>query len=331
MDDDARRALDVLARALGGKKPQEPTSPKISELWVRYWREFARHQKSARDKKRIGEQLVERFGEREALTLTTADCEDYRDWRRARPTRLGGEAKPATLNRELAQLRHMLNWALRAGLIRYNPIALVKMEREHNVRRSKIRTEEQLQQVLAHCNRTIRALALVLVDSGPRRMEAINLRWDEFDHHTGVLELFDTKNDEPRRPRLSRRALQAVLALPRLGPHVFANWREGPWFGKRLDPTTALRHIQRAFTLAGVSPAHGERWNVHLLRHTFFYRSRVRDKLPEKMAMKQAGHRTRSAFDRYGIGDDSELEEMYRVVDKNIAAETRKLGKKKGT
>lgn len=326
-DAQLRAALDLVAKAALGNASASPVSPTIETLNSRYWREHARHQKSARDKKRIGDLLVARFGKREALSLSTADCEDYRDWRRQQPTRLGGPAKPATLNHELAQLRHMLNWAVRAGTLKYNPIAQVKMEREHNVRRSHMRTEEQFQSVLTHMNQTIRALAIVFVDSGPRRMEAIDLRWDDFDHKTGVLELFDTKNDEPRRPRLSKRALEAVLALPRLGPHVFANWRRGPWYGKRVDPSTALRQVQKAFKLAGVPAAAGERWNLHLLRHTFFRRSRVRDKLPEKMVMKQAGHKTRSAFDRYGIGDDSELEEMYRVADANIAREMRELRK----
>jgi integrase len=329
MSEDAavRAALDVLTRAALGKKAAPPASPKIAALWLRYWREFARHQKSARDKKRIGELLLCRFGDREALTLTTADCEDYRDWRREQPTRLGGKAMPATLNRELAQLRHLLNWAVRLGLLKYNPIAFVKMEREHNVRRSQLRSEEDFQAMLVHLNTTIRALAILFVDSGPRRMEAVNLRWDEFDHKTGVMDLFDTKGDEPRRPRMSKRALEAVLALPRISQHVFANWRPGPWYGNRIDPGTALKHVQKAFKAAGVPPARGEAWGLHLLRHAYVRRSRVRDRLPERMVMKQTGHKTRVAFDRYGIGDDSELEEAFKIADANIGAAVLNLRK----
>lgn len=218
-----------------------------------------------------------------------------------------------------------LNWGVRNGLLKYNPIAIVKLERENNARRSILRTEEDFQEALKFCNQTIRALAITFVDSGPRRMEVIGLRWDEFDHRTGVLDLFDTKNDEPRRPRLSKRALEAILALPRISPYVFANWRTGPWYGNRVDPGTALRHIQRAFKLAGIPAARGERWNLHLLRHTYVRRSRVRDRLPEKTVMKQTGHKTRVVFDRYGIGDDTELEGAFQVADENIARELQEL------
>ena len=43
--------------------------------------------------------------------------------------------------------------------------------------------------------------------------------------------------------------------------------------------------------------------------------------------MKQGGWLTRSAFDRYGIGDEEELAEMYEVVDARIARETDRLQK----
>lgn len=329
-DDDVEAALAVLRRRLEtAPKSVQKASPTVTRLNDRYWREYARHQKSARDKKRIGDLLVLRFGAREALSLTTEDCESYRDWRRERPTRLGEVAKPATINHELSQLRHLLNWAARLRLLPYNPVALVKMEREHNVQRTKVRSEEDLDAILVHCNQTMAALVLVLVDAGLRRMEGIDLRWDEFDHRTGVLELFDTKNDEPRRPRLSKRSLAAVLKLPRISPWVFANWRRGPWYAKRIDPSTALKAFQRAAKQAGVVPSRGESWTLHKLRHTFLYRSRVRDKLPEKMVMKQSGHRTRAAFDRYGIGDDLETEEMFKVVDANIAQEMQREKERK--
>jgi len=301
-----------------------PPAISFESLWARYWREFARHQKSRRDKDRIGKLLVKFFGARAAIEMTTADCEDYRDWRRRRQTRLGDVAQPGTLNRELSVLRHVFNWAVRGQILKYSPLTALEMEREDNVRKTKVRGEAELQLILAELSPLYRALTLVLIDSGLRRMEAIALRWPSLDTKRGIIELFETKNDEPRRPRLSARALAAVLALPRHGQFVFASERKRD-HGRHVNPTTALRHLQAACDRAGVAPAIGENWTLHALRHSFAYLRRVRDRIPEKSVMLQGGWKTRAAFDRYGIGDDTETEEMYRVIDANIAADERTL------
>lgn len=328
MPDDAdkiRAALALLQEAALSGKATGPTSPTIEALSARYQREYARHQKSAVDKARIAKTLVRFLGDRPALSLSTADVENYRDRRRARRSRLNKPLSAASLNREIGQLRHLLNWSVKMGLIPHNPIVRVELEREDNIRRTKVRSEDDLKAILGQLGDSVmRALILMLIDCGCRRMEAITLRWDQVDFARARIELYKAKNDDARVFKVSERVLAALRDLHRTkkGPWVFRSPRNPD---QHIDPSWALKQFQRATEAASVWPAPGENFTLHTLRHTFAYRSRVRDRIPEKTAMKQGGWKTRSAFDRYGIGDDVELDEMFRVADANIAKEEREM------
>jgi integrase len=322
--DKIKAALALLQEAALSGKAEKQSSPTVEALSARYLREYARHQKSANDKAKIAKILNRLLGSRPSLSLTNEDIEDYRDRRRQRPTRLGGPVSPGTLNREVSQLRHMLNWAVKLNLIPHNPIVKVEMEREDNVRRSMVRSERELRAILGQLDTsTMRALVLFLIDTGRRVTEAITLRWEQIDFKRSRVELWATKNDDPSVFKFSRRAKAALLGL-------FKD-KKGPWVFP--SPTSSDRHIARSYALrkfqqacenAEVYPAAGDgKLHLHDLRHSMIWRSRVRDKAPEKMVMKQTGHKTRSAYDRYGIGDYDELDELYKIADENIEREER--------
>ncbi len=318
-----REAIALLTEAALTSRGAETSSITVEALSDRYSREVARHQRSAVDKERIRKTLVKYLGKRPVLSLTTEDIEAYRDERRERKTRLGKLASPASLNREISQLRASLNWAVKQRLIKYNPIALVSLEPEENVRRTKVRSEEDLMAIIGQLDTlTMRVLILMLIDCGCRRMEAVTLRWSQVFFDRKRAELWKAKaTTKPRVFRLSERVMEGLRELQKgkKGAYVFASPRDKK---RHISPSWALVQLQRAVEAAGVEAAPGENFTLHSFRHSFAYRSRVRDMLPEKMVMAQGGWSTRSAFDRYGIGDDVELDEMYKVADKNIASES---------
>jgi len=336
MDDKLSQIRALLEMDAGG-------GPTFAELWRRYYREEARYLRTARDVAHRGAILLRAWGTRIASSLTSADAEDYRDRRKAAITRRHRAPMPATINRELACARRCLQWALeqRPPLLRVNPLASVRMEAERNVRRTKIRTEEELERLLELADRAMRALILAQIDCGFRRMEVLTLQWTQLalvryrSRTTDTLmtrpmaELWDTKNGERRRVALSWRTFEAIQDLPRIGRYVFVGrepgnrrTRESPARpGTHLAPSATLAKFKRLVDKAGLVGVDGEPITFHTLRHSFAYLTRVRDRIPERQVMKQGGWKTRSAFDRYGVGDEDELSEMYEVVDANIAAE----------
>ena len=106
-----------------------------------------------------------------------------------RAKRLDGGAAPATVNKNLREIRSALSYAVDAGLLRANPLlhwkGLMLREPEKQVR---VVEEAEFDKVLGVCkNPTLKALLVVAYRQGLRRKELINLRWAAVDLEKQVL------------------------------------------------------------------------------------------------------------------------------------------------
>ena len=149
--------------------------------------------------------------------------------------------------------------------------------------------------------------------------EVLALSLSQVDLDTGTLRLEagETKNGEARLVYLTSE-LQGMIAdqiervkvlsrkLDREIPYLFPNPRKGKFQGEPLrDFRKAWITACRKAGLAG------------MLRHDFrrsAVRNLVRSGVPETVAMKVTGHRTRSVFDRYNITSDADLREATRKL-----------------
>src|SRR4051794_36921967 len=112
-------ALEVLRRALGGEVGGGPTLP---ELWEHYQRAEKGKLRSWRDVEYRGRCLLAFFGPRKALSPPPLDVDAYREYRRGTLTRRKKPPPPATRNRDVAVLRHLLNFAVDNRLLPLNPL-----------------------------------------------------------------------------------------------------------------------------------------------------------------------------------------------------------------
>lgn len=316
---DKAKARAALEELLSGS-PEEATIA-FGRICERYLREGIDGLDTVRDIRRIVGRLATEWGDRPAGTITTEDAANYRAKRMAEVTRRGKPPAPQTLDNELSLARRVLNWSVDQKLLSYNGLARVQLVRPNNVQKTKIKTEEDLQLLLECCPDIVRALVLVYLDSGLRRMEAINLQWPHLEvwhrngRRRGIVELFDTKNGESRRSGLSDRALQALLDLPRVSDRwIFANRKTK----RRFNPRWLYKLFERAVAESGLVGVDGEAITFHTLRRSFAYLRRVRDRAPERTVMRQGGWKDRKVFYRYGIDDDDETVGLYDLVDDNI-------------
>ena len=84
---------------------------------------------------------------------------------------------PATVNRYLAQLRHMINWAIDRGLMDKSPFLGsgrgIRMLKENNHRYRRLQRDEENRLLRAACDPLMKARIIVALDTGMRRGEML--------------------------------------------------------------------------------------------------------------------------------------------------------------
>ena len=78
--------------------------------------------------------VLRHLGDREAMSLTRVDVEEYRRKRLEEKTRRGKAPKSSTLNREVALLKRIVSYAVECERLPHSTIAHVPMLEENNVR-----------------------------------------------------------------------------------------------------------------------------------------------------------------------------------------------------
>jgi len=152
------------------------------------------------------------FGRKRLRSLTYDDLRAFRLTRLKCPTRDGRTRSIASVNREMALLRRMLNVAQAEGWIIRNPFkageSLISIADEKQ--RERILTPEEESRLLAACNGTrahLRAIIIAALDTGCRRGELLKLKWRdiEFDSRTITLQAFNTKTMRERKLAMTTR------------------------------------------------------------------------------------------------------------------------------
>lgn len=156
---DKRLALTVLQKRkveiaegkyLDKKRPMTTTFEQLAEPYLKY----ARDNKRSWDRDATSiRKLSEVFGGKRLTEITPAAVERYKTQRLASTTIHGRHPTPATLNRELACLKHMFSVArkglidLKGGVPTENPVSAVKFLDEQNIR-DRVLTREEFQHML---------------------------------------------------------------------------------------------------------------------------------------------------------------------------------------
>jgi integrase len=106
--------------------------------------------------------------------------------------------KPATINRQIACLKHMFTkageWEM-AGEEALKKVRKVKQILENN-KRLKFLSSEECQALIEACDSHLRPINRL--NTGMRKGEILNLRWDQVDLKHGFILLEVTKNGERR-------------------------------------------------------------------------------------------------------------------------------------
>jgi integrase len=237
-------------------------------------------------------------------------------------TRLEKGAANATINRELAALRRILNLGARQTPPKVDRVPHIPMLKENNTRKGFFEHKEFLafRDALPDYMKPVVTFGYKV---GWRDQEVTSLKWDNVDLDNGIvtLKVGETKNDEARtiymddelkalfQEQWAKRGKQTELP-----PYVFLNKTgSGPIVNIRKAWNAACRETNLGYGYK-LSLEYVDKWKGRFSPGPIFHdfrrtavRNMVRSGIPERVAMMISGHKTRSVFDRYNIVSDTDL------------------------
>src|SRR5437773_7709959 len=268
------------------------------------------HKRTWREDKRYGETWKARFAGRTLDEITAGDVE------KLRTERIQGEdaVTAATVNREVAFLKHIYNLALRDGKTERNPLAKLRLLREPSGRVRCLTDDEEMRLMEALQADADRQRVRVLVNTGLRKSEFLGLRWRDVDFKAGMLTVPRSKNGEARHVPMNATVREIIVRLPRpldRAALVFPNSE-----GKR-----DLRWAEKTFP-AAVSAATIDDFRLHDTRHTFA--SRLAMEGVDLLAIKAlGGWKTLSMVQRYAhLSPGHQRNAIERLVTRQRTPET---------
>lgn len=206
-------------------------------------------------------------------------------------------AAHATINRALAAIKRAFHLAAQCTPPKVGMIPFIPMLRESNARKGFFEKEDFLK-LRAALPSYLRPILTFGYMYGWRKGEITNLTWENVDLNQGIVRLNpgETKNDEAREVSLNEECLRDFTFLfATRGSCKYVFHRKGHKIGD----------FRKAWETACRKAGLGGRL-FHDLRRTAV-RNLVRSGVPERIAMKITGHRTREVFDRYNIVNQDDI------------------------
>lgn len=293
-------ALTILstlrAKMAEGTYDPDAERTRVVDLYKDLERDYTINQRRSRLANRW-KHLSPVFGNDRASSVTTPRLRLYIE------SRLNEDAKPATIQRELAVLRRMFRLGLQAAkVLRLPYFPTIQVD---NVRTGFFERDE-FDRVRAELPEHLRPLVTLAYWTGWRRGELLNLEWRHVDLEAGTVRLDPgtTKNKQGRLVYLPPEALEALQA-----------WREATAAVEREQSCIIINVFHhdgaklRDFYTAWRSACDRAKVTgrkLHDFRRTAA-RNYVRSGVPERVAMMVLGHKTRAIFDRYNITSEGDL------------------------
>ncbi|MDT5158591.1 MAG: hypothetical protein QOH51_2948 [Acidobacteriota bacterium] len=265
----------------------------------------------------------EYFGRQRLRETTYGDIYSYRSERLKTQTKYKRPLKLASMNRELAVLRRMLNIALRQGWISKNPFnagePLIIVSGE--MRRDRILTIEEEVRLLAACDhpqrKHLKPLLIALLDTGARKGEMLKLHWADICFNTRMI-TFRALNTKTLKSR-------SVAITNRLYGELVNLWESsnkdlnGEVFG---ISDNVRNSFKSACKEAEIKHGGLDGITIHSLRHTAATRL-VQGQMPIQMVGRILGHTQVNTTYRY-LSANAEIAQQAAAIFDALQTSTEK-------
>ena len=252
--------------SLGIYQEQEACNPLFEDAMKEYLEKVSKVTKvptTYRHEREKYKMFLSQFGHIRVRNITPKMIEDYKVMRER-------EVTGATVNRDLALLKHFYNTMIAWGYAKENPVRGVRYFKE-TMGPPRFLTEEEIVRLLDACERIqgwnkttpyLKAIILLALNTGLRKGNLMALRWDQVDLQRRLITVPRTKNGEFHIVPMSDAVVDELRRLlkQRLqgAEYVFAP----PGKDAQRDLRKAWVRVKRE---SGISPT----FRFHDLRHTF--------------------------------------------------------------
>lgn len=290
-----RRAQQILdtwrAEIIEGRFNLLKSKSPILKDWSKQFVESIQHPNTRRRYACSKVALDDFFKEARLPHVTVSRIEQYKR------ERLAAKVKSATINRDLALLRQLMKRAERERYIARNPFEMgnLFLEERKGRRQPHILTYEEETKLLAVSTPMLRALVILLVETGLRvGKEAMPLKWTDIDLGNGTLCVRESKTLAGRR----------MVPLSDYGKAELLRWRDltGPEYSEYVffndrNPAAHLLKLPKTWTRA-LKNAKIEYFPIGNLRHTFATRMQEAGTSPVTLS-QMMGHASTGIIQTY--------------------------------
>jgi integrase len=273
-----------------------------------------------RKRQRLEQCLIPFLGELQIGQITSSDIERYKKHRLLQPVQtrkkpVAGQPpqlnKPATVNRELATLSHLLNKAVEWGWTERQPAKIRKLKEDNGriVYLSPVQATALLEGARSDQNRQIYPFILIGLRTGMRKSEILAIRREHVNPDARSIYIPAAKagaRTQPISADLASFLTEYIDTLPKGTPWLF------PSVGAEQGHTVDVRKaFVRAVTAAGLDPKQVVR---HTLRHTAITHL-VQAGVDLPTVKRISGHKTMAMVERYAHQSGSHIAEAMDKLD----------------
>ncbi|BFU94354.1 MAG: putative Integrase [Nitrospira sp.] len=281
----------------------------FQELMDRYEKEHVARKLRHRGLKGYMKNLRGFFGERTLADITPKEIVAYKN------KRYEDGMAPATINRELANLKKAFNLAMREWeWCHQNPVSRVSMEKENN-KRDRWLTEEEEGRLLGSCRPWLLDVVVFALHTGMRMGEILELTWRGVDFNHRTVTVFRSKNGERRTIPVNETVLHMLKEKSKVRSLVLDRV-----FCSKIFTPLESGHLRRAFRLA-LSKAKIEEFHFHDLRHTFATRL-VQAGIDLYKVQQLLGHKSPIMTQRYAHHYPESLRDGVEILDRRGGVST---------
>lgn len=208
--------------------------------------------------------FVEKLGINRISELSSNDLKSWFEFRQKE-----GNLSEKTLNGMKSQFYGFFEFLVSEDLIRHNPLLKIKFKRFDVPRRARIvMSVEEVKEILDHAKKfdakTLYPYLYSLAHTGARKSEILNLRKEDVDFKTGLLQIRKTKNGHERFIRMSANLVEVLKTKMGSHNHLYVFPNES---GEPIGPHELSNCINKFQVFFPVD----KDWGCHSFRHSFAY------------------------------------------------------------